>query len=59
MLIALLVWPTSLSADSAQSGAMAFSGQATVVRFTVLGITTTISDNGQLSPVLTAEEEEL
>ena len=28
LLIALLVWPTSLSADSAQSGAAAFGGQA-------------------------------
>jgi hypothetical protein len=59
VLIALLVWPTSLSADSRLSGAVAFSGQAVVVRATVLGISTTIPDTGQLSPVLTAEEEEL
>ncbi len=47
MLIALPIWPTSLSADSTQCGAVPFSGQATVVRTTVLGITTTISDTGQ------------
>jgi len=48
LLIALLVWPTSLSADSTQSGAAAFTGRATVVRATVRGITTAISDTRPL-----------
>jgi len=48
VLIALPVRPTRLCADSTQCGAVAFSGQATVVRATVLGLTTTLSDTRQL-----------
>src|SRR5712692_6735712 len=59
VLTALLLWPTGLSADSTQSGAVAFSGQATVVRATVLGITTTISDTGTLSPSGGAQQASL
>ena len=59
MLIALPVWPTSLNADSTQSGAVAFSGQATVVPATVLGITTTISDTGQLPATGGAQQASL
>ncbi len=51
LLTALLVWPAGPGAAWAQSGAVAFSGQATVLRATVpaLGISTTMSDTGPLS----------
>jgi len=46
VLTALLVWPPGLLAWT--QPAVAFSGQATVLRATVLGITTTVSDTGPL-----------
>jgi hypothetical protein len=46
VLTALLVWPPWLLAWT--QPAVAFSGQATVLRATVLGITTTVSDTGPL-----------
>jgi hypothetical protein len=58
-LAALLVWPTSLSAGWTNSDAVAFSGQATVVRATVLGITTTVSDTGPLPPSGGAQQASL
>src|SRR5260370_321906 len=48
LLTALLVWPPGLFAWT--QPAVAFSGQATVLRATVLGITTTVSDTGPLPP---------
>jgi hypothetical protein len=48
VLTALLVWPPGLLAWT--QPAVAFSGQATVLSATVLGIKTTISDTGPLSP---------
>jgi len=59
LLIALLVWPTSLSADSTQSGAAAFTGRATVVRATVRGITTAISDTRPLPAAHSAQQAPL
>ena len=49
VLIALPVWPIGLHVDSTQCGAVAYSGQATELRPAELGITTTISDTGQVS----------
>src|SRR5713226_3610384 len=46
VLTALLVWPPGLFAWT--QPAVAFSGQATVLRATALGITTTVSDTGPL-----------
>src|SRR5713101_7815568 len=46
VLTALLVWPPGLLAWT--QPAVAFSGQATVLRATALGITTTVSDTGPL-----------
>jgi hypothetical protein len=46
VLTALLAWPPGLLAWT--QPAVAFSGQATVLRATVLGITTTVSDTGPL-----------
>lgn len=48
LLAGLLLWPIPGEAQS--QGQTTFSGQATVVRATVLGITTTISDTGPLPP---------
>jgi hypothetical protein len=48
VLTALLVWPPGLLAWT--QPAVAFSGEATVVSATVLGIKTTISDTGPLPP---------
>src|SRR5229473_2307743 len=48
VLTALLVWPPGLFAWT--EPAVAFSGEATVVNATVLGIKTTVSDTGPLSP---------
>jgi hypothetical protein len=48
VLTALLVWPPGLLAWT--EPAVAFSGQATVLRATALGITTTVSDTGPLPP---------
>jgi hypothetical protein len=48
VLTALLVWPPGLFAWT--QPAVAFSGQATVLRATALGITTTVSDTGPLPP---------
>src|SRR5258707_1869305 len=48
VLTALLVWPPGLFAWT--QPAVAFSGQATVLRATVLGITTTVSDTRPLPP---------
>src|SRR5258708_32436837 len=45
-LTALLVWPPGLLAWT--QPAVAFSGQATVLRATALGITTTVPDTGPL-----------
>ena len=59
VLIALAVWPIGLSADSTQYGAVAFSGQATVVPATVLGITTTISETGEFPASGDAQESSL
>ncbi len=58
-LITLPVWPTSLCANSIQSGAVAFGGQATEVRAAVLGITITISDAGQLPATGAAPQSSL
>src|SRR5258708_19830129 len=48
VLTALLVWPPGLFAWT--EPAVAFSGEATVVNATVLGIKTTVSDTGPLAP---------
>ncbi len=48
LMATLLLWPASLDADSPQLGNITFSGQATVVKATVLGVTTIISDTGPL-----------
>src|SRR5216683_1500252 len=45
LLLSLLFWPAQSAAQSANT---TFSGQATVVRATVAGITTVISDTGPL-----------
>ncbi len=48
LLVALLLYPATVHPQS--QGQTTFSGQATVVRATVLGITTVISDTGPLPP---------
>ena len=48
LLPGLLLGPTTGAALAQQSDAVQFSGQATVLRATVLGITTTVSDTGPL-----------
>ncbi len=48
LLPGFLLGPTTGAALAQQSDAVQFSGQATVLRATVLGITTTVSDTGPL-----------
>src|SRR5713226_2637216 len=48
LLPGLLLGPTTGAALAQQADAVQFSGQATVLRATVLGITTTVSDTGPL-----------
>src|SRR5713101_6117923 len=56
LLLSLLLWPAQSAAQSANT---TFSGQATVVRATVAGITTVISDTGPLPSSGGAQEATL
>lgn len=56
LLVGLLVWPT---ATGAQAGSTTFSGQASVVKASVLGSTIVVSDTGPLPPSGGAQEASL
>ncbi len=48
LLLGLLMWSEASISVAQQSDPVTFSGQATAVRATVLGVTTTVSDTGPL-----------
>ena len=59
LLLGLLMWSEASISVAQQSDPVTFSGQATGVRATVLGVTTTISDTGPLPSSGGAEQASL